>query len=207
MINMYATLLGKDGFRKGMDLYFERHDGQAVTCDDFRAAMADANAVADGLLQFEQWYTQAGTPSLAATPSYDEQSGRYTLELAQSCAPTPGQAAKPPLHIPVAVGLLDRTTGRDLLPEPTLVLELRSGPAPPPPPLSALSACVPAAQHGSSSGQAATCGLSSIGSAPSQRAVANLRARAAGRDRPAGALDQPSVFRPGQLDCGGPDLC
>ena len=55
VIRMYRTLLGVDGFRKGMDLYFERHDGQAVTCDDFRAAMADANGVSDGLAQFEQW--------------------------------------------------------------------------------------------------------------------------------------------------------
>ena len=57
---MYQTLLGRDGFRKGMDLYFKRHDGTAVTCDDFRAAMADANGA--DLTQFERWYTQAGTP-------------------------------------------------------------------------------------------------------------------------------------------------
>lgn len=62
IIRMYETLLGKEGFRKGMDLYFARHDGQAVTCDDFRASMADANGVSDGLQQFEQWYLQAGTP-------------------------------------------------------------------------------------------------------------------------------------------------
>ena len=65
VIRMYRTLLGVDGFRKGMDLYFERHDGQAVTCDDFRAAIADANG--RDLAQFERWYTQAGTPVVTAS--------------------------------------------------------------------------------------------------------------------------------------------
>ena len=74
---MYRTLLGVDGFRKGMDLYFERHDGQAVTCDDFRAAMADANG--KDLTQFERWYTQAGTPTLKAVGSYDAAKKVYSL--------------------------------------------------------------------------------------------------------------------------------
>merc|ERR1719456_1774367 len=69
VVRMYRTLLGVDGFRKGMNLYFERHDGQAVTCDDFRAAMADANNV--DLTQFERWYLQAGTPTVTATGEYD----------------------------------------------------------------------------------------------------------------------------------------
>ena len=115
VIKMYATLLGEEGFRKGMDLYFERHDGAAVTCDDFRAAMADANGVADGLAQFETWYSQAGTPEVVASSSFDATTGTYTLELTQSCAPSPGQQHKEPYHIPVAVGLVDRDSGNDLI--------------------------------------------------------------------------------------------
>ena len=70
---MYEMFLGIDGFRKGMDLYIERHDGQAVTCDDFRVAMADANGIADGLAQFETWYLQSGTPTIKSelTCAYD----------------------------------------------------------------------------------------------------------------------------------------
>jgi aminopeptidase N len=71
VMRMYETLLGKEGFRKGTDLYFERHDGQAVTCDDFRAAMSDANAHPDQLAQFERWYTTAGTPEVKAVPVHD----------------------------------------------------------------------------------------------------------------------------------------
>jgi aminopeptidase N len=67
VVRMYQTLLGREGFRKGMDLYFERHDGQAVTCDDFRAAMADANG--RDLTQFERWYSQAGTPVVRPRPA------------------------------------------------------------------------------------------------------------------------------------------
>ena len=106
VVRMYQTLLGKEGFRKGMDLYFERHDGQAVTCDDFRAAMADANG--RDLTQFERWYSQAGTPRVQVQAEYDEAQQTYELTLTQSCPPTPGQAEKQPFHIPVAVGLLDR---------------------------------------------------------------------------------------------------
>jgi aminopeptidase N len=94
-----------------MDLYFERHDGQAVTCDDFRMAMADANG--RDLTQFERWYSQAGTPVVQAETRWDEQAQTYTLRLIQSCPPTPGQAEKLPFHIPVAVGLLGQD-GRDL---------------------------------------------------------------------------------------------
>ncbi len=105
VVRMYQTLLGRDGFRKGMDLYFARHDGQAVTCDDFRAAMADAGG--RDLSQFERWYSQAGTPRVSVRSHYDEAAGTYTLDFTQSCPATPGQADKLPMHIPVAVGLLD----------------------------------------------------------------------------------------------------
>ncbi|MFK3740044.1 aminopeptidase N [Massilia sp. TN1-12] len=111
VVRMYQTLLGRDGFRKGMDLYFERHDEQAVTCDDFRMAMADANG--RDLTQFERWYSQAGTPVVQAETRYDAQQQTYTLRLLQSCPPTPGQPEKLPFHIPVAVGLLGQD-GRDL---------------------------------------------------------------------------------------------
>jgi aminopeptidase N len=106
VVRMYQTLLGRDGFRKGMDLYFDRHDGQAVTCDDFRAAMADANG--RDLSQFERWYSQAGTPRVSVETYYDEQQRTYTIALTQSCPSTPGQAQKQPFLIPVAVGLLGR---------------------------------------------------------------------------------------------------
>lgn len=104
VVRMYHTLLGAEGFRRGMDLYFERHDGQAVTCDDFRAAMADANGV--DLHQFERWYSQAGTPVLRVSDSYDPETKIYTLTLTQACAPTPGQPVKAPFLMPVAMGLL-----------------------------------------------------------------------------------------------------
>ncbi|MDP3670903.1 MAG: aminopeptidase N [Telluria sp.] len=111
VVRMIQTLVGRDGFRKGMDLYFERHDGQAVECDDFRRAMADANG--RDLSQFERWYSQAGTPVVTAETKYDAQARTYELTLTQSCPPTPGQPHKLPLHIPVGVGLLG-ADGRDL---------------------------------------------------------------------------------------------
>ncbi len=104
VIRMQRTLLGAAGFRRGMDLYFARHDGQAVTCDDFVTAMADANAA--DLSQFRRWYAQAGTPVVQANGRYDAASATYTLELAQATAATPGQATKLPFHIPLAVGLV-----------------------------------------------------------------------------------------------------
>ena len=108
VIRMYATLLGTDGFRKGMDLYFDRHDGQAVTCDDFRASMSDANG--RDLSQFERWYTQAGTPRLRAAGEYDAEQKRYVLTLSQDYPETAfeivGAALRQPLPLPVAVGLL-----------------------------------------------------------------------------------------------------
>ena len=111
VVRMVQTLLGREGFRKGMDLYFERHDGQAVECDDFRRAMADANG--RDLGQFERWYSQAGTPVVKAETSYDAAAKTYDITLLQRCPATPGQASKLPFHIPVAVGLLG-ANGRDL---------------------------------------------------------------------------------------------
>ena len=112
VVRMYQTLLGRDVFRKGMDLYFERHDGQAVSCDDFRAAMADSSG--RNLTQFERWYSQSGTPHVQVTSEYDANKKTYELTLSQSCKPSAGQKNKLPFHIPVAVGLLD-ARGQDML--------------------------------------------------------------------------------------------
>jgi aminopeptidase N len=125
VIRMMHTLLGASGFRKGMDLYFARHDGQAVTCDDFVAAMADASG--KDLKQFSRWYSQAGTPLLTVAEKWSSIDKAYSLTVSQSCPETPGQKIKEPFHIPLAVGLLDRK-GNDLLGnggKGTKVLELR----------------------------------------------------------------------------------
>jgi aminopeptidase N len=105
VVRMIHTLLGAEGFRKGSDLYFERHDGQAVTCDDFVSAMEDANGI--DLTQFRRWYSQAGTPVLKVRQQYEPAEQTLTLTIAQSCPPTPGQPVKEPLHIPVKVGLVN----------------------------------------------------------------------------------------------------
>jgi aminopeptidase N len=112
VVRMYQTLLGRDGFRKGMDLYFQRHDGQAVTTENFLAAMADANHV--DLSQFQRWYDQAGTPVVEASMRYDADEQTCTLSFKQSCPATPESAAKQPYLIPIAVGLLDKN-GKDLV--------------------------------------------------------------------------------------------
>lgn len=106
VVRMICTLVGAEGFRKGSDLYFERHDGQAVTCDDFVNAMEAANDM--DLTQFRRWYAQAGTPVLTVRQHYDSSAQTLTLTLSQSCPPTPGQAIKEPLHIPVTLGLLNK---------------------------------------------------------------------------------------------------
>ncbi len=111
VVRMIRELTGREGFRKGTDLYFERHDGQAVTTDDFVRAMEDANGI--DLTQFQRWYDQAGTPEITVREDWDEAQGVYSLTLAQSCPPTPGQPEKKPFHIPVAVGLMD-AQGNDL---------------------------------------------------------------------------------------------
>jgi len=107
VIRMIHTLLGKDNFRKGLDLYFERHDGQAVTTEDFLLAMEAASNV--DLSQFRCWYQQAGTPTLTVTENYDAQAERYSLTLVQTTPATPKQESKLPFHIPVSVSLLDKT--------------------------------------------------------------------------------------------------
>ena len=104
VVRMIHTLIGAEKFRKGMDLYFQRHDGQAVTCDDFAQAMADASGT--DLAQFRRWYNQAGTPVLEVSDAYDAATRHYTLTIAQSCPPTPGQAEKQPFHIPFTLGLM-----------------------------------------------------------------------------------------------------
>ncbi len=109
-------LSGREGFARGMKRYFERHDGQAVTCDDFAQAIADANPeseLARLLPQFKRWYSQAGTPHVLAEGRYDADTRSYTLTLTQSCAPTPGQPVKEPFVVPVTLGLLD-AQGREL---------------------------------------------------------------------------------------------
>ncbi|KAK9277445.1 hypothetical protein L1049_006988 [Liquidambar formosana] len=111
VVRMYKTLLGSQGFRKGMDLYFKRHDGQAVTCEDFFAAMRDANDA--DFSNFLLWYSQAGTPLLKVTSSYNAEACTYSLKFSQEVPPTPGQPVKEPMFIPVAVGLLD-SSGKDM---------------------------------------------------------------------------------------------
>ncbi len=109
VVRMMQTLVGREGFTKGMELYFKRHDGQAVTCDDFANAIADASpssALKEHLEQFKRWYSQAGTPVVKATSSYDSASQKYSLTLSQSCPATAGQPHKEPFVIPVSVGLI-----------------------------------------------------------------------------------------------------
>ena len=137
VVRMYHTLLGEERFRKGSDLYFERHDGEAVTTEDFTKAMEDANDV--DLSQFRRWYSQSGTPQVTASGEYDEQAKTYTLEIEQFCPPTPGQDEKAPYHMPIAIGLIgsdgndlrvtagesDVANLRDTGSEYTIVLDLR----------------------------------------------------------------------------------
>ncbi len=111
VIRMQHTLLGAKRFRRGMDLYFKRHDGQAVTCDDFVQAMQDASGI--DLTQFRRWYSQAGTPVLAVRGSYDAAARAYTLDVEQHTAPTPGQPTKLPFHLPFTIGLIG-LDGRDI---------------------------------------------------------------------------------------------
>ena len=107
VVRMYQTLFGREGFRRGMDLYFKRHDGQAVTCDDFRHAMADANG--RDLAQYERWYSQAGTPRIGVETHYDAAQKRYTVTLKQGYSDASAAARdtqKGPLLIPFAIGLI-----------------------------------------------------------------------------------------------------
>ena len=111
VVRMLKTVLGERGFRDGMTLYFDRHDGQAVTIEDFLASFADATGA--DLAQFKRWYSQAGTPQLAAEGNYDPRQKTYTLTLTQSIPPTPGQPVKQPMHMPVRFGLVGQN-GQDL---------------------------------------------------------------------------------------------
>jgi len=107
VLRMYHTLLGAAGYRRGIDLYFARHDGQAVTTDDFLSAMRDANPDAGvDWEQFRRWYAQAGTPGVSGEGAYDPATRTYRLTLRQSLAPTPGQPVKLPMLIPVSLGLV-----------------------------------------------------------------------------------------------------
>lgn len=105
VIRMLHTLVGKENFRKGMDLYFERHDGQAVTTDDFVSAIETAAGI--DLSQFRLWYSQAGTPEIKVHFDYDEVKGECTFKVEQNCPQTKNQPAEKPFHIPLALGLID----------------------------------------------------------------------------------------------------
>ena len=111
VVRMIALLLGPEKFRAGSDLYFERHDGQAVTTEDFVKAMEDASGIDLG--QFRNWYYQAGTPVLSIQSEFDADNKRYTLHVSQSCPDTPGQSNKKPLTVPLRLGLLG-SDGKDL---------------------------------------------------------------------------------------------
>jgi aminopeptidase N len=104
VVRMLKVLLGPTHFRQGMDLYFSRHDGEAATIEQFLQCFADASGV--DLAQFQLWYAQAGTPEVVASGRYDAASATYRLELTQTVPPTPGQTAKEPMVIPLAVGLV-----------------------------------------------------------------------------------------------------
>jgi aminopeptidase N len=124
VVQMMHGLVGEAGFARGMKLYFERHDGQAVTCDDFAAAIADANPaslLAAHLVAFKRWYSQSGTPRLRARGQYDAAVRSYALTLSQHCPPTPGQMLKEPFVIPVRMALF-AASGRPLSDERLLVL-------------------------------------------------------------------------------------
>ncbi|TAA63268.1 aminopeptidase N [Shinella sp. JR1-6] len=110
---MIATIVARDGFKKGMDLYFERHDGDAATIEDFVKCFEEANGV--DLTQFSLWYHQAGTPLVSVSSSYDQAKGEFTLSLEQMIPPTPGQGTKEPMHIPLRFGLLS-ADGSEALP-------------------------------------------------------------------------------------------
>src|SRR3990167_10228690 len=112
VIGMIKTILGDTLFHRGMDLYFARNDSQDVTIEEFVKAHEDASGIE--LTQFRLWYSQAGTPMLEVTDQYDEASQTYTLNIKQVCLPTPGQPHKKPLHIPVNMGLLDRS-GKEIV--------------------------------------------------------------------------------------------
>jgi aminopeptidase N len=111
VIRMMHTILGTEKFHRGMDLYFERYDGKAVTCDDFVSAMSDAGEC--DLTQFKLWYSQAGTPELTVRQEWDELKSSLKITIRQTCPATPGQNSKAPFFIPIKIGLLSES-GEDL---------------------------------------------------------------------------------------------
>jgi aminopeptidase N len=124
VIRMLHTLLGEQGFREGTDLYFERHDGQAATCEDFVRALEDATGA--DLAQFRLWYSQAGTPRVKATLDYDAPGGRARLKLKQTVPPTPEQPEKQPMPIPLRVALLGERSGTAMGGERLITLDAAS---------------------------------------------------------------------------------
>jgi aminopeptidase N len=121
LIRMMHTVLGPEKFRAGTDLYFERHDGQAATCDDFVKALEDGSGV--DLSAFKIWYSQAGTPLVDARMIYDADSGTATLELDQRVAPTPGQPDKKPMPIPLKTALIGEQSGAEIAAEQLILLD------------------------------------------------------------------------------------
>lgn len=105
VIRMLQTLLGKDGFKRGLDLYIREHDGSCATCEDFLNAMAEANM--RNLNQFKRWYSQAGTPHVRVRTHWDAQSATYAVTLTQFCPPSPGQDKKEPFFIPFDIALFN----------------------------------------------------------------------------------------------------
>jgi aminopeptidase N len=120
LIRMFHTVLGPEKFRAGTDLYFERHDGEAATCDDFVKALEDASGV--DLSAFKIWYSQAGTPQVKARLEHDAQANRATLHLEQQVPPTPGEKLKRPMPIPLRTALIGRDTGSEIAEERLIVL-------------------------------------------------------------------------------------
>jgi len=121
VIRMMATVLGPEKFRKGTDLYFERHDGEAATCDDFVKALEDGSGVE--LTSFKIWYSQAGTPKVRARIEHDPAAGTATLHLEQHEDPTPGQPVKQPMPIPLKTALIGEASGSEIAPEQLIILD------------------------------------------------------------------------------------
>jgi aminopeptidase N len=121
LIRMMKTILGPEKFRAGTDLYFDRNDGKAVTCDDFVGALEDASGI--DLTHFKLWYSQAGTPQVRARIDHDPASATAVLHLAQSVPPTPGQPVKKPMAIPLKTALIGEQSGAEIAPERLILLE------------------------------------------------------------------------------------
>src|SRR3954462_3351000 len=121
VIRMLATVLGPEKFRAGTDLYFDRHDGEAATCDDFVKALEDASGV--DLTPFKIWYSQAGTPRVTARLEHDAAANTASLHLEQKVDPTPGQPVKQPMPIPLRTALIGEQSGAEIAPERLIVLD------------------------------------------------------------------------------------